>query len=95
MPDNPDAIGERVDEMDQFWLDTARTTVKESVSSLEEAAKQLIGDPIKLLELLNSGVEPQHSEREEPPEEVPAESRRTQPVHDYLAPEEGDSSWRL
>ena len=29
--------------MDQFWLDTARTAVKESVASLEEAAKQLIG----------------------------------------------------
>lgn len=43
MPDNPDAIGQPVDEMDQFWLDTARTAVKESVSSLEEAAKQLIG----------------------------------------------------
>src|SRR5512137_1632831 len=46
MPDNPtdqDAIGESVDELDQFWLDTARTAVKESVASLEEAAKQLIG----------------------------------------------------
>src|SRR5512137_1310058 len=46
MPDNPtdqDAIGEPVTELDQFWLDTARTAVKESVSSLEEAAKQLIG----------------------------------------------------
>lgn len=39
----PDAIGQPVDELDQFWLDTARTAVKESVSSLEEAAKQLIG----------------------------------------------------
>jgi hypothetical protein len=29
--------------MDQFWLETAWTAVKESVSSLEEAAKQLIG----------------------------------------------------
>jgi hypothetical protein len=43
MPDNPDAIGQRVDELDEFWLETARTSVKESVSSLEEAAKQLIG----------------------------------------------------
>ena len=42
MPDNPDAIGEPVTELDEFWLDTARTAVKESVASLEEAAKQLI-----------------------------------------------------
>lgn len=43
MPDNHDAIGEPVNELDEFWLDTARTAVQESVSSLEEAAKQLIG----------------------------------------------------
>ncbi len=43
MPDDPDVIGQPVDELDQFWLDTARTAVKESVPSLEEAAKQLIG----------------------------------------------------
>ena len=42
MPDKPDAIGEPVTELDEFWLDTARTAVKESVASLEEAAKQLI-----------------------------------------------------
>ena len=46
MPDNPvapDAIGEPVTELDEFWLETARTAVRESVASLEEAAKQLIG----------------------------------------------------
>ena len=46
MPDNPtppDAIGEPITELEEFWLDTARTSVKESVASLEEAAKQLIG----------------------------------------------------
>jgi p-aminobenzoyl-glutamate transporter AbgT len=46
MPDNPaapDAIGEPVTELDEFWLETARTVVRESVASLEEAAKQLIG----------------------------------------------------
>ncbi|MGV8175745.1 MAG: hypothetical protein ACP5OU_08605 [Methanothrix sp.] len=43
MPDNPDAIGEPLTEMDEFWLETARAAVQESVSSLEEAAKQLIG----------------------------------------------------
>lgn len=42
-PDAPDAIGEPLTEMDEFWLETARNAVKESVSSLEEAAKQLIG----------------------------------------------------
>ena len=42
-PSAPDAIGEPLTEMDQFWQETARTAVKESVSSLEEAAKQLIG----------------------------------------------------
>jgi hypothetical protein len=45
MPGNyaiPDAIGEPVTELDEFWLETARTTVRESVASLEEAAKQLI-----------------------------------------------------
>ncbi|MDD2755893.1 MAG: hypothetical protein PHS80_10245 [Methanothrix sp.] len=45
MPGNPaapDAIGEPVTELDEFWLETARTAVRESVASLEEAAKQLI-----------------------------------------------------
>ena len=45
MADNsgaPDAIGELVTELDEFWLQTARGTVTESISSLEEAAKQLI-----------------------------------------------------
>jgi hypothetical protein len=39
----PDAIGEPITELDEFWLETARTAVRESVASLEEAAKQLIG----------------------------------------------------
>ena len=39
----PDAVGEDVTELDEFWLETTRTAVKESISSLEEAAKQLIG----------------------------------------------------
>jgi hypothetical protein len=43
MPDNPDAIGEPLTDMDEFWLETARTAVRESVASLEGAAKQLIG----------------------------------------------------
>ena len=45
MEDNsgaPDAIGEPVTDLDEFWLEIARDTVKESISSLEEAAKQLI-----------------------------------------------------
>ena len=39
----PDAIGEPVTELDEFWLETARTAVRESIASLEGAAKQLIG----------------------------------------------------
>jgi hypothetical protein len=35
-------IGEPVTELDEFWLETARTVVRKSVASLEEAAKQLI-----------------------------------------------------
>lgn len=40
--DAPDAVGEDVTDLDEFWLETARTAVKESIGSLEEAAKQLI-----------------------------------------------------
>jgi len=61
----------------------------------EIAAKQLLGDPERLLEFLKSTpAEPQHSEREEPVEQAPEPSRSTQPVHDYLQ-QEDDSSWRL
>ena len=42
MGDKADAVGEPVTELDEFWLEIARDTVKESISSLEEAAKQLI-----------------------------------------------------
>lgn len=38
----PDAVGEDVTDLDEFWLETARTVVKESIGSLEEASKQLI-----------------------------------------------------
>ena len=41
MPDNspaPDAIGEPLTDMDQFWLETARTSVKESVASLDTSS---------------------------------------------------------
>jgi phage head maturation protease len=65
----------------------------------EVAAKQLLGDPVALLEALNTATgtraEPQHSEREEPEDQAPEPSRSTQPVHDYLRPEEDESSWRL
>ena len=42
MASKADAIGEPVTDLDEFWLETARGTIKESISSLEEAAKQLI-----------------------------------------------------
>jgi hypothetical protein len=38
----PDVQGGAISPLDRFWLDTARNAAKESVSSLEEAAKQLI-----------------------------------------------------
>lgn len=59
----------------------------------EVAAKQLLGDPVQFLELLRNMAEPPHSE---PVEEdaPPAESRRTQPSHDYTRPKE-EQSWRL
>ena len=41
-PTGPDVVGEELTEMDQFWLDAARTAVKESRSALEEAAKELL-----------------------------------------------------
>jgi HK97 family phage prohead protease len=66
----------------------------------EIAAKQLLGDPERLLDYLRATppAEPPHSEREEPDVEdveAPAPSRSTRPVHDYLRPEEDDQSWRL
>ena len=58
------------------------------------AAHKLLGDS-RFLDFLESArTEPQHSEREEPLE-APEPSRSTQPVHDYLQPEEDDQSWRL
>jgi hypothetical protein len=45
-PNNPNEIteiqGESLSPLDRFWLETARNAAKESVSALEEAAKQLI-----------------------------------------------------
>ena len=65
----------------------------------EIAAKQLLGDPTRFLEMLKAEeftpAEPQHSEREEPEDQAPEPSRSTQPAHDYLTPREGDPSWRL
>lgn len=60
------------------------------------AARQLLGDPTRLLEILNATplTEPPHSEREEPVDQAPGPSRRTQP-HDHLRQQEGDSPWRL
>lgn len=60
------------------------------------AAHKLLGDP-RLLELFRTTPqesEPPHSEPEQPKEAVDA-SRSTQPVRDYLRPQESDPSWRL
>lgn len=40
--DVPEAVSEPVTDQDHFWLEIAQGMAKESVSSLEEAAKQLI-----------------------------------------------------
>jgi hypothetical protein len=39
--------------------------------------------------------EPQHSEREEPVDPAPERSRSTQPIRDYLKPEEAEPTWLL
>lgn len=61
----------------------------------EVAARALLGDPVQLLEVLNTLTEPQHSAAE--PEAISvATSRSTQPPsRDYLRPQEGSPSWRL
>lgn len=60
---------------------------------------RLLEDPKRLLDLIarkdEPTTEPQHLEREEPEDQAPEPSRSTQPVHDYLKPQEGDPSWRL
>jgi hypothetical protein len=68
-----------------------------SIRSLTDdiAAHRLLGDPRYLDLLGNKPTEPQHSEREEPEDQAPEQSRSTQPVHDYLDTEEGEPSWRL
>jgi len=72
------------------------TTAHVRSSTDEIAARQLLGDPARLIEIARAThlTEPQHSEREEPLE-APGPSRSTQPTHDYLQPEKGDPSWRL
>ncbi len=57
--------------------------------------KQLLKDPGKLLELIRTTTEPQHSGREEQEEPAPQRSRSTQPSHDYLNPGKGETPWRL
>ena len=59
----------------------------------EVHARQLLGDPMHLLELLNAKTEPPHSAQPEEPSPEP--SRRTQPPRNYLQTEEGSPSWRL
>lgn len=67
-----------------------------SIRSLTDdiAAHKLLGDS-RFLDFLETQAEPQHSDREEPEDQAPEQSRSTQPVHDYLRPKEDDHSWRL
>ena len=105
---NPDGIEERtvregfVKELSivTFPQYAGATAMVRSLTD-EIAAKQLLGDPERLLEFLrttdttSTEAEPQHSEREEPEEQAPEASRSTPPVHDYLRPEEDESSWKV
>lgn len=62
----------------------------------EVAAKQLLGDPKRLLEIIaTTTTEPQHSGREEQTESVSQRSRSTQPTHDHLKLEPEVTPWRL
>lgn len=63
----------------------------------ELAAKILLEDPARLLQIVQARqAEPQHSDDEEPAQATPAEpSRSTQPSRDYLRPKKGEPSWRL
>lgn len=105
---NPDALEERT-VREAFVRELSVVTFPQysgataHVRSLtdEIAAKQLLGDPSRLLEVLRQAgdvtppaEEPQHSEQGEPLE-APEPSRSTRPSRDYLRPQEGDPSWRL
>ena len=61
----------------------------------EIAARQLLGDPKRLLEIINESEPPHSPPTDEPEAPVSVGSRRTQPPRDYLRPQEDDSSWRL
>lgn len=62
----------------------------------EMAARQLMRNPTRLLEIIEQiDPEPQHSERT-PQEDLAVErSRSTQPVRDYLKADEGEPEWLL
>jgi hypothetical protein len=53
--DMVEAKGNSLSSLDQFWLDTARNMAKESLSTIEEASKQLIGI-VALLQGLYLGI---------------------------------------
>lgn len=59
----------------------------------EVAARQLLGDPSRLLEIIATQTEPQHSEREGQEAPAPERSRSTQQTNDYLNIEEEE--WLL
>lgn len=68
----------------------------------EVIAKQLLGDPARLLEILRTTTpteeasEPPHSGPDESQEApVVVGSRRTQPQHDWLNPKQEEDWWRL
>lgn len=97
---NPDGIEEitvREAFMKEFSVTPfpqyAGATAKVRSITDEIAARQLLGDPKRLLEIISS--EPQHSPPEAQEDPVAEGSRSTQPIHDYLRPQEDDSSWMV
>lgn len=63
------------------------------------AAKMLLEDPARLLQIVqarqNEEAEPQHSTEEEPSQDTLQVSRRTQPTRDYLNPRKESPPWLL
>jgi hypothetical protein len=98
---NPDGLEERT-VREGFVKEFSVTTFPQyagataHIRSLTDdiAAHKLLGDS-RFLDFLETQAEPQHSDREEPEDQAPEQSRSTQPARDYLRQEEDDQSWRL
>jgi hypothetical protein len=107
---NPDGIPEhtiREAAMKEFSVvpfpQYAGATAMVRSTTYDIAAREILKDPERLLEILRMHVEdetvepsePQHSEPDPPEEPADAGSRSTQPTRDYLSQEVEEASWRL